>query len=156
MKVTGCIALMAIVIALVLLVTLDMRHGGALIEKPMIKIYDKFPTEKALTKALHWQAKNPFPLRELISNGTISIDTAFKVDEMTLAPIYVKMGSLTFRPKGADSLTMNYIGQLDPTVRASGIGRLTSVSPPFMYEGEFNNNGQPNGFGRFISENVLV
>tara|TARA_B110000285_G_C14749830_1_gene434663 strand:+ start:283 stop:408 length:126 start_codon:yes stop_codon:yes gene_type:complete len=25
-----------------------------------------------------------------------------------------------------------------------------------MYEGEFNNDGQPNGFGRYISENVLV
>ena len=45
---------------------------------------------------------------------------------------------------------------MDQTVKASGIGRLTSVDPPFMYEGEFNNRGQPNGFGRFISENVLI
>ena len=51
---------------------------------------------------------------------------------------------------------MNYDGQLDQTVKASGIGRLWSSNPAFMYEGEFNNNGQPNGFGRFISESTLV
>ena len=51
---------------------------------------------------------------------------------------------------------MNYHGQLDQTVKASGIGRLWSSDPAFMYEGELNNNGQPNGFGRFISESTLV
>jgi hypothetical protein len=45
---------------------------------------------------------------------------------------------------------------LDGTVKASGIGRIYSSNPPFMYEGEFGQNGQPNGFGRFISESTLV
>ena len=156
MKVVACTSLFVIAVAVVVLILVDLRHLEELIEKPMIKIYSKFPTEKALSKALHWQSKNPFPLKDLISNGTISIDTAFKVDEMILAPNYVKLGSSTFQPKGADAMTMTYVGQLDSTVKASGIGRLTSLNPPFMYEGEFNNNGQPNGFGRFISENILL
>lgn len=77
---------------------------------------------------------------------------------MILAPNYVKLGTSVYRPSKAnnDLFTMNYVGQLDNTVKAIGIGRLTSVNPPFMYEGEFNSNGQPNGFGRFISESTLM
>ena len=124
----------------------------------MIKIYDTFPTEKPLQKALHWQKDNFFPLYDLISNGTINIDTAFKVDKMIYSPRFVSLGSSIYRPTAAnkDLFTMSYIGQLDDTVKANGIGRLTSVDPPFMYEGEFNSDGQPNGFGRFISESTLV
>ena len=62
---------------------------------------------------------------------------------MILSPNYVKLGTSIFRPSAAnnDLFTMNYVGQLDNSVKATGIGRLTSVDPPFMYEGEFNSMG---------------
>lgn len=77
---------------------------------------------------------------------------------MTLSPNYVKLGTDVYIPAAADNnlLTLNYIGQLDATVKASGIGRIVSENPPFMYEGEFASGGQPNGFGRFISESTLI
>lgn len=56
---------------------------------------------------------------------------------MTLSPNYVKLGTDVYRPTAADNnlLTLKYIGQLDATVKASGIGRIVSEDPPFMYEG---------------------
>jgi len=50
---------------------------------------------------------------------------------------------------------MNYIGQLDTTSKAAGVGRLWSTSPFFMYEGQFWSNGQPNGYGRYIDANSI-
>jgi len=97
MKVAVAVALMTIVAAIIVLLAVDMRASDALIEKPMIKVFDTFPTEKAIASALHWQSKNPFPLRDLVSNGTIHIDTAFKVDKMTLTPDYIKLGSSVYR-----------------------------------------------------------
>jgi hypothetical protein len=61
---------------------------------------------------LHWQQANKFPLKDLVSNGTIQIDTAFKVDEMTLYPTYVKLGTSRYHPDAAnkDQVLLNYIG----------------------------------------------
>lgn len=79
MTISVAVAVVIIVVAVIVLLAVDLRAGGS-IEKPMIVVFDRFPTDKTLTKALHWQQANTFPLRELVSNGTIKIDTAFKVD----------------------------------------------------------------------------
>mgnify|MGYP003336345821 FL=1 len=42
------LAIVIIFIAVIVLVTADLRHSDASIEKPMIKVVDTFPTEKAL------------------------------------------------------------------------------------------------------------
>jgi hypothetical protein len=67
----GCLFIVLLIVVIGIFTTTDTRSGDALIEKPMIKIFNTFPTDGTVHKALNWQAKNPFPLRELVSNGTI-------------------------------------------------------------------------------------
>ena len=48
LKVAVVIAIFVIGVALIVLLVVDTRTSGALIEKPMIKVFDKFPTDKKL------------------------------------------------------------------------------------------------------------
>jgi hypothetical protein len=40
MKAAIGVSFLVIVVAIIVLITVDLRHGDSLIEKPMIKIYD--------------------------------------------------------------------------------------------------------------------
>jgi hypothetical protein len=48
LKVAVAIAIFVIAVALIVLLVVDTRASGTLIEKPMIKVFDKFPTDKIL------------------------------------------------------------------------------------------------------------
>jgi hypothetical protein len=54
LKAAVAVAFTVIAIAIIVLVAADLRASDAKVEAPMIKVFDKFPTDKTLTKALHW------------------------------------------------------------------------------------------------------
>ena len=66
----------------------DRRMSDPAIEVPMIKEYASRPTGmmKSDYTKLQWNEKDPFPLEELVSNSTIKIDQAFKIENVIVAP----------------------------------------------------------------------
>lgn len=47
-------------------------------------------------------------------------------------------------------MTQNYVGQVDNVVQSTGVGRVWSLDPLYIYEGEFKQDGLPNGWGRYV------
>ena len=48
------LATVTIVAVILIIIFSDMRSSDALIEKPMIKIFNTFPTDGTVHKALNW------------------------------------------------------------------------------------------------------
>ena len=137
-----------VVLAIILFAVHDTRMCGPL-ECKMIDIFDKLPKpfeqllaadSSVFSSVVNWKkVGGPFPLKKLVSSGKIHIDKAHDVNHLTLQPATYTIGNQIFYTNS--ELTLNYIGQLDRTVKAVGIGRVWSLKPAFMYEGQFSANG---------------
>jgi hypothetical protein len=54
MKVGACLFVLGFLGVLGVFAFVDLRSSDALIEKPMIKIFNTFPTDGTVHKALNW------------------------------------------------------------------------------------------------------
>jgi len=48
MKAAVCVAFLVILAAIIVLVVVDLRSSDAIIEKPMIKVFNTFPSDKSV------------------------------------------------------------------------------------------------------------
>lgn len=85
-----CCTLLIVIIILIILRVVDKRMADPAIEAPLIKEFQNIP--KGMTKgemdSLSWFPGKwvPFPIKELVNNGTIKIDKAFAVNKMVVTP----------------------------------------------------------------------
>ena len=118
------------IIALTVFASIDKRMTEPSIELPMFKEYRSKPEGMTKTefKSLQWLSTDAFPLYKLVSNMTINIDKAFKVNNLTLIPTQISCDTTTseidclgkpsktaggpsfYDNTGKDRLTLNYVG----------------------------------------------
>jgi len=104
---TVCFLFSLIVVSIIIAIALIDTRASTPIEIQLIKMFDVLPKEfKTFLRAdtelyknfytINFESTGKFPIRTLVSNGTITMKEEFRVNNFTSVPSFFNVGSLTF------------------------------------------------------------
>lgn len=104
---TVCFLFILIVVSFIIVIAFSDTRASTPIEIQLIKMFDVLPKQfKTFLKAdtelyknfytINFESTGKFPIKTLVSNGTITMKEEFVVSNFTSMPSFFNVGSLTF------------------------------------------------------------